>query len=113
MNTKLTVAKSTPLPLRAIFHEYFNFGNRITKHYLSPKVFLGFGTGTFVPPLHRKNLYGLQYSQLPAKRVGIVELWNRLKAAQPKAKGTYGSTGTNGTIRKGLPNNSAGRRPYY
>ena len=31
-----------------------------------------------MPPIHRKNLYGLQYSMLPARRVGIQELYTKL-----------------------------------
>lgn len=61
-----------------MFHEYSQLGGRIRKHYFSPKVFLRLATGQFVPPLHRKNLYGLQYSMLPAQRIGIPELWHRL-----------------------------------
>lgn len=83
--------KSIPLPLAAIFHEYFQFGNRIKKHYLSISVFLSLATGGFVPPFHRKNLYGLQYSMLPAQRVGIAELWDRLQCislASPTPNGS-------------------------
>ena len=31
-----------------------------------------------MPPIHRKNLYSLQYSMLPVQRVGIGELWRLL-----------------------------------
>jgi len=61
-----------------MFNEYFQLGDRIRKHYLSPGVLLSLATGGFVPPLHRKSLYGLQYSMLPSRRVGIIELWKRL-----------------------------------
>ncbi|OCK80666.1 N-acetylglucosaminyl transferase component Gpi1 [Lepidopterella palustris CBS 459.81] len=76
--TSYIVLKSIPLPLRAMFNEYFELGNRLRKHYLSPGVFLCLVTGRFVPPIHRKNLYSLQYSMLPARRAGIVELWTKL-----------------------------------
>ena len=39
---------------------------------------LSLATGQFVPPIHRKNLYSLQYSMLPAQRAAIGEVWNRL-----------------------------------
>lgn len=81
--TSYIALESTPLSIEAIFHEYFQFGNRLRKHYLSPSVFLCLATGGFVPPLHRRNLYGLQYSMLPARRVGIVELWRQLSDHWP------------------------------
>lgn len=87
---------SIPLPVAAIFHEYFQFGNRIRKHYLSLSVFLCLATGGFVPPLHRRNLYSLQYSMLPAQRVGIAELWARLQgtlAASPLMHGSPAPAG--------------------
>jgi phosphatidylinositol glycan class Q protein len=31
-----------------------------------------------VPPIHRKNLYSLQYSMLPARRSGIMDMWHAL-----------------------------------
>ncbi|KAF2198769.1 Gpi1-domain-containing protein [Delitschia confertaspora ATCC 74209] len=74
---------SIPLSLRAMFNEYFELGNRLRKHYLSPGVFLRLATGQFVPPIHRKNLYSLQYSMLPATRTGIPELWKRLTEKEP------------------------------
>lgn len=45
---------------------------------MSPRVVLYLATGQFVPPIHRKNLYSLQYSMLPARRAEILEVWNRL-----------------------------------
>lgn len=75
--------QSTPLPFRAMFHQYFQLGQRIRKHYVSPHVILCLVTGRFVPPIHRKNLYSMQYSMLPAKRAGMLELWIRLTSAQP------------------------------
>ncbi|KAF2732828.1 N-acetylglucosaminyl transferase component Gpi1 [Polyplosphaeria fusca] len=76
--TSYVVLKSIPLPLQAMFQSYFELGNRIRNHYFSPGVFLRLVSGQFVPPIHRRNLYSLQYSMLPAKRVGIGELWRRL-----------------------------------
>lgn len=61
-----------------MLNEYFQLGNRIRKHYVSPGVILCLITGRFVPPIHRKNLYSLQYSMLPAQRVGIQALWKLL-----------------------------------
>ncbi|KAF2459497.1 N-acetylglucosaminyl transferase component-domain-containing protein [Lineolata rhizophorae] len=91
--------KSVPLPLRAMFNEYFQLGNRIRKHYLSPGVFLCLASGRFVPPIHRKNLYSLQYSMLPARRAGILELWSKLTEKLPStAKAAPGMM--NGQIRK-------------
>ncbi|KAF2641330.1 Gpi1-domain-containing protein [Massarina eburnea CBS 473.64] len=76
--TSYILLKSIPLPLRAMFESYFELGNRIRKHYLSPSVVLCLASGQFVPPIHRQNLYSLQYSMLPAKRAGIAELWRQL-----------------------------------
>ena len=70
-----------------MFNEYFQLGNRIRKHYISPRVFLCLVTGRFVPPIHRKNLYSLQYSMLPAHRAGIGELWTRLMTRDGLGKG--------------------------
>jgi phosphatidylinositol glycan class Q protein len=74
-----------------MFHQYFQLGHRIRKHYLSPRVLLYLATGKFVPPIHRKNLYSLQYSMLPARRAGILEMWHALTAtAVPAKKMPYG-----------------------
>ncbi|TKA75329.1 hypothetical protein B0A49_03613 [Cryomyces minteri] len=59
--------KSVPLPFRAMFAQYFHLGNRIRKHYFVPHVFLCLVTGQFVPPIHRKNLYSLQYKKSPPR----------------------------------------------
>lgn len=67
--------QSIPLTFRAMFHQYFQLAARIRKHYLSPRVLLCLLTGKFVPPINRKNLYRLQYSMLPARRAGIMEMW--------------------------------------
>lgn len=58
-----------------MFHQYFQLASRIRKHYLSPRVLLCLLTGKFVPPINRKNLYSLQYSMLPARRTGIMDMW--------------------------------------
>lgn len=61
-----------------MFDQYFQLGHRIRRHYLSLGVVMCLITGQFLPPIHRKSLYSLQYSMLPARRAGIVEVWNRL-----------------------------------
>ena len=78
------VNQSVPLTFRAMFHQYFQLGHRIRGHYLSPRVLLCLTTGKFVPPIHRKNLYSLQYSMLPARRAGIMDMWIAL-TPQPSA----------------------------
>ncbi|KAJ2970767.1 hypothetical protein NUW58_g9596 [Xylaria curta] len=69
--TSIIHLKPVPLEFSAMFHQYFQMGNRLRKHYLSPRVLFGLVTGRFVPPIHRKNLYSLQYSMLPARRAGL------------------------------------------
>ncbi|KAI5239674.1 Gpi1-domain-containing protein [Aureobasidium subglaciale] len=71
-------SQSVPLPFSETFSQYAQLASRIRKHYLSPSVFLCLLTGQFVPPIHRKSLYSLQYSMLPAKRIPIAELWKKL-----------------------------------
>ncbi|KAG9237848.1 N-acetylglucosaminyl transferas-like protein component Gpi1 [Amylocarpus encephaloides] len=82
--TSYIYLKSVPLTFRAMFHQYFQLGHRIRKHYLSPRVLLCLATGKFVPPIHRKNLYSLQYSMLPARRAGVMDMWNALTASEKK-----------------------------
>ncbi|KAK2743227.1 phosphatidylinositol N-acetylglucosaminyltransferase subunit gpi1 [Myotisia sp. PD_48] len=72
--------QSIPLSLREMFDQYFRLGHRLRQHYLSPRVILCLATGQFIPPIHRRNLYSLQYSMLPARRVGIIDVWSRLTA---------------------------------
>ncbi|KAJ4404699.1 pig-Q [Gnomoniopsis sp. IMI 355080] len=79
-STSVIYLKSIPLTFRAMFHQYFQLGSRIRKHYLSPRVLLCLLTGKFVPPINRKNLYSLQYSMLPAKRSGIMDMWAAINA---------------------------------
>lgn len=61
-----------------MFDQYFQLGQRIRKHYFSPSVLLCLATGQFLPPVHRKSLYSLQYSMLPARRPRVWEVWSRL-----------------------------------
>lgn len=77
---------SVPLTFRAMFHQYFQLGHRIRSHYLSPRVLLGLATGRFVPPIHRKNLYSLQYSMLPAIRIGVWDMWRALTVEEGEGK---------------------------
>ena len=69
-----------------MFQPYFELGGRIRKHYLSPGVFLSLASGQFVPPLHRRTLYSLQYSMLPAERATVSELWERLTEEEVSVK---------------------------
>jgi phosphatidylinositol glycan class Q protein len=78
--------KSVPLPLSQTMSQYAQLGQRIRKHYLSPRVFLRLLSGQFVPPIHRKNLYSLQYSMLPVQRVSMGELWEMMSAALDAAQ---------------------------
>lgn len=84
-----------PLPLTQTFSQYAQLGHRLRKHYLSPRVFICLISGQFVPPIHRKNLYSLQYSMLPVQRVSVGDLWKLLK-------------GESAPIENGKPGNLAG-----
>lgn len=95
-----------------MLNEYFRLGNRIRKHYLSPGVFLCLVTGRFVPPIHRKNLYSLQYSMLPARRAGVWELWARLTEQQPQQQQPVLSV-ANGHVRKGSANGGLRRGHHH
>jgi phosphatidylinositol N-acetylglucosaminyltransferase subunit Q len=75
-----------------MFQQYFQLGLRIRKHYLSPRVLLCLMTGQFVPPIHRKNLYSLQYSMLPARRAGVWDMWRAL-TVWPSASGGMNGKG--------------------
>lgn len=77
-----------------MFQSYFELSNRVRKHYLSPSVILSLIGGQFVPPIERRDLYSLQYSMLPAIRVSISELWNRLNEPEEKPR----KLGSNGYI---------------
>jgi len=94
--------QSVPLSLRAMFDQYFQLGERVRKHYLSAHVAFYLATGQFVPPIHRKSLYSLQYSMLPARRAGIAEVWKTLTEARPSQ--------SNGSVK--IPNGTHMRRAY-
>jgi phosphatidylinositol glycan class Q protein len=102
--------KSVPLPLSQTMSQYAQLGQRIRKHYLSPRVFLRLVSGQFVPPIHRKNLYSLQYSMLPVQRVSMGELWEMMSAAldttTTKTGGVGGAFG--GRAMNGYGGGSAG-----
>lgn len=67
-----------------MFQSYFDLGGRIRRHYFSGNVLLCLVAGQFVPPIHRRNLYSLQYSMLPAERVSVGELWRMLMEREEK-----------------------------
>lgn len=106
--TSVIYVKPIPLSFTAMFHQYFQMGNRIRKHYLSPRVLFCLITGRFVPPIHRKVLYSLQYSMLPARRAGIMEMWDALNSLPTKKRPVniypYGTNFLN------VPNLPNGRR---
>ncbi|KAK3941332.1 N-acetylglucosaminyl transferase component-domain-containing protein [Diplogelasinospora grovesii] len=115
-STSVIYLKSIPLDFKAMFHQYFQMGHRIRKHYLSPRVLLCLLTGKFVPPLNRKNLYSLQYSMLPARRAGILEMWDAVNSLPPprrRAAPIYVPVLANGKSR--YPNNygNGGRSRIY
>ncbi|TGZ84269.1 Gpi1-domain-containing protein [Ascodesmis nigricans] len=74
--------KSTPLTVTQIFDQYFQLALRIRKHYISPHVILCLVTGRFVPPLHRRNLYSMQYSMLPTRRASMWEVWSKVQGEE-------------------------------
>jgi phosphatidylinositol N-acetylglucosaminyltransferase subunit Q len=82
--------RSVALPFLAMFNEYFQLGNRIRQHYVSLGVVWCLVVGRFVPPIHRKNLYSLQYSMLPAQRISIPDLWRLLYSQRPARQATNG-----------------------
>ncbi|KAI5796937.1 N-acetylglucosaminyl transferase component Gpi1 [Pyronema domesticum] len=71
--------KSTPLPLSAMFKQYSQLGMRLKRHYFSARVISCLLTGKAVPPIHRRNLYSMQYSMLPTVRAHWREVWERLR----------------------------------
>ncbi|KAH8880355.1 Gpi1-domain-containing protein [Thozetella sp. PMI_491] len=81
--TSVIYLKPIPLNFKAMFHQYFEMGRRIRKHYLSPRVLLCLLTGKFVPPINRKSLYSLQYSMLPSQRASISEMWAAMNSLPP------------------------------
>lgn len=87
-----------------MFHQYFQLEKRIRKHYVSPRVLMCLATGRFVPPLHRQNLYSLQYSMLPARRAPVLEMWNALTGGSGQE--SHGKDGK----RKTYPWSSVGKK---
>lgn len=75
-----------------MFDQYFQLGHRLRKHYLSPRVIFCLVTGRFVPPIHRRNLYSMQYSMLPARRAGMAEVWSLLTQPRKANSGSGGSS---------------------
>jgi phosphatidylinositol glycan class Q protein len=75
-----------------MFNPYFELSSRIRKHYLAPSVFLSLVSGEFVPPIHRRTLYSLQYSMLPANRATVGELWEKLNETDMSADGKHNKT---------------------
>ena len=80
-----------------MFDQYFQLGQRLRKHYLSPGVIFCLFTGRFVPPIHRRNLYSMQYSMLPARRAGMAEVWSMLTDGK-NPSGSGGSSSSGGGI---------------
>ncbi|KAL5335715.1 muts domain V-domain-containing protein [Aspergillus crustosus] len=96
--------ESIPLTLRAMFDQYFQLGHRLRKHYLSPRVIFCLFTGRFVPPIHRRNLYSMQYSMLPDVRPSLAQVWSELTQVR-KGGGSGSSSGSASTgsgIMKGF-----------
>ncbi|CCC09663.1 unnamed protein product [Sordaria macrospora k-hell] len=110
-STSVIALHPIPLDFKSMFYQYFQMGNRIRKHYLSPRVAMCLLMGKFVPPLNRKNLYSLQYSMLPAKRAGVMEMWdalNSLPASKRKSMPVQVPILANGRNR--FPSNYGGGR---
>lgn len=78
-----------------MFDQYFQLGHRLRKHYLAPQVIFCLVTGRFVPPIHRRNLYSMQYSMLPARRAGMAEVWALLTQTK-KNNSSGGAAGSMG-----------------
>jgi phosphatidylinositol glycan class Q protein len=55
-------------------------------------------TGRFVPPIHRRNLYSMQYSMLPARRAGMAEVWSLLTQTKKNSGGGSGAGSMGGGI---------------
>ncbi|EAU34956.1 conserved hypothetical protein [Aspergillus terreus NIH2624] len=93
--------ESIPLTLRSMFDQYFQLGHRLRKHYLAPRVIFCLFTGRFVPPIHRRNLYSMQYSMLPARRAGLAEVWSMLMHPRKTSSGSGGSSSMVGSMGTG------------
>ncbi|KAL4884656.1 muts domain V-domain-containing protein [Aspergillus karnatakaensis] len=94
--------ESIPLTLRAMFDQYFQLGHRLRKHYLSPRVIFCLFTGRFVPPIHRRNLYSMQYSMLPDVRPSLAQVWTELTQVRKSSSG--GSSSGSASAPGGLMN---------
>lgn len=110
--------QSIALPLSQTFTQYAQLGSRLRKHYLAPRVFLCLVSGSFIPPIHRKNLYSLQYSMLPVKRITIGDLWKLLTEEQKPQdfSHTNGHIQPNGVIgggKKGAKTKGANANGYW
>lgn len=92
-----------------MFDQYFQLGHRLRKHYLAPRVIFCLMTGRFVPPIHRRNLYSMQYSMLPARRAGMAEVWSLLTQTKKTGSGSGGSGSSGGGI--GVPGNPIAKVP--
>lgn len=103
--------QSIPLSLRAMFDQYFQLGHRLRRHYLSPSVILCLVSGKFVPPIHRRNLYSMQYSMLPANRAGMMEVWSWLTEKKTNHSGSNHSMNPGIKVPPGFAS-GGGRRSY-
>lgn len=92
-----------------MFDQYFQLGHRLRKHYLAPRVIFCLMTGRFVPPIHRRNLYSMQYSMLPARRAGMAEVWSLLTQTKKTSGGSSSSGSLGGGI--GVPGNPIPKVP--
>lgn len=81
-----------------MFDQYFQLGHRLRRHYLAPRVIFCLVTGRFVPPIHRRNLYSMQYSMLPAHRLGMAEVWSLLTQTKKTSGGGSGTGSMSGSM---------------
>lgn len=77
-NQSLVILKPVPLGIQRMFHQYFIVSQRLTYHYMSVTTIQRILTGRFVP-IQRSKLYGLLYSMLPEKRIGVQQLYEELQ----------------------------------
>ncbi|KAL4778390.1 hypothetical protein BJX76DRAFT_362788 [Aspergillus varians] len=98
-----------------MFDQYFQLGHRLRKHYLSPQVIFCLFTGRFVPPIHRRSLYSMQYSMLPDVRPSLAQVWNELTQPRKSGGGSSSSSSGIGTGSNGIKGGGFGevrRRSY-
>lgn len=74
----LVILKPIPLGIQQMFHQYFIVSQRLSYHYMSVSTIQRILTGQFVP-IQRSKLYGLLYSMLPEKRIGVQRLYEELQ----------------------------------